>query len=164
MQRSGRTKILLLWVNKGKKHKQVWNERRVSKWWQNFHIWLKYPFRILVHNFIFIFCRCNSNIKRLFHCLLFSLKAFFMIHIKKWNVLLLNRDVKKRAERPQEHACATKQKEVVVSRGCYKRPVIKKLIASLWRQQGNKFCISNSSCTTANFSVVLLQRDIRYQR
>ncbi len=28
---------------------QVWNYLRVSKWWQNFHFWVNYPFKGIVH-------------------------------------------------------------------------------------------------------------------
>ncbi len=30
-----------------KKFIQVWNYLRVSKWWQNFHFWVNYPFKSL---------------------------------------------------------------------------------------------------------------------
>ncbi len=31
-----------------KKFIQVWDYLRVSKWWQNFHFWVNYPFNILM--------------------------------------------------------------------------------------------------------------------
>ncbi len=34
-------------VFRTKKFIQVWNYLRVSKWWQNFHFWVNYPFNIL---------------------------------------------------------------------------------------------------------------------
>ncbi len=30
------------------KVKQVWSDVRVSKWWQNFRIWVKYPFKTVL--------------------------------------------------------------------------------------------------------------------
>ncbi len=36
---------ILIWAQqKKKKFLQVWNYLRASKWWQNFHFWVNYPF------------------------------------------------------------------------------------------------------------------------
>ncbi len=46
---------------------QVWNYLRVSKWWQNFHFWVNYPFkstegqRTIAHSL----CRLSRGTKRL---------------------------------------------------------------------------------------------------
>ncbi len=37
---------IFLCVQQTKKFIQVWNYLRVSKWWQHFHFWVNYPFKI----------------------------------------------------------------------------------------------------------------------
>ncbi len=37
-------KISYFVFNIRKKLIKVWNDMRVSKWWQNFHFWVNYPF------------------------------------------------------------------------------------------------------------------------
>ncbi len=39
-------KISSFVFSRTKKFIQVWNYLRVSKWWQNFHFWVNYPFNI----------------------------------------------------------------------------------------------------------------------
>ncbi len=44
---------------------QVWNYLRVSKWWQNFHFWVNYPFNIICcffegHWLFLVICSCMS--------------------------------------------------------------------------------------------------------
>ncbi len=46
---------------------QVWNYLRVSKWWQNFHFWVNYPFKYyIVHSLCNMFQQCISNIYNVF--------------------------------------------------------------------------------------------------
>ncbi len=41
------SKYLLLYsIKERKKVKPIWNSMRVSKWWQNFHFWVNYPFKL----------------------------------------------------------------------------------------------------------------------
>ncbi len=43
---------------------QVWNYLRVSKWWQNFHFWVNYPFNALLKCVVNL-CSCGSVVE---HC------------------------------------------------------------------------------------------------
>ncbi len=75
----GRTKI------------QVWNYLRVSKWWQNFHFWVNYPFK----PFFWSYCRqyaFYSKIKQMFVFLIFqsfSEMTFFSHLASLWPLILL---------------------------------------------------------------------------
>ncbi len=56
---------IFLCVQQNKKFIQVWNYLRVSKWWQNFHFWVNYPFNIICcffegHWLFLVICSCMS--------------------------------------------------------------------------------------------------------
>ncbi len=54
---------------------QVWNYLRVSKWWQNFHFWVNYPFKALPLRSQLLFCILNSGCP---NCVLLNPFWFFL--------------------------------------------------------------------------------------
>ncbi len=40
--------IISSFIFNGKKKLQVWNKLRMSKWWQNFHFGVNYPFKMKI--------------------------------------------------------------------------------------------------------------------
>jgi len=59
-------KISSFVFSKRKKLIQVWNNLRVSKWWQNFHFWVEYPFKSAKSKSIHI----EISVAKKVHCLL----------------------------------------------------------------------------------------------
>ncbi len=54
---------------------QVWNYLRVSKWWQNFHFWVNYPFKVWL---------LSRNLWRANRFPFNNVKGSMLFHVKIW--------------------------------------------------------------------------------
>ncbi len=71
-------KISSFVFSRTKKFIQVWNYLRVSKWWQNFHFWVNYPFNVTSFWNNKKKCVCSSNV--LVCTSVCSLLSWFFFH------------------------------------------------------------------------------------